>query len=357
MLKKVVISLVVFFALLIGAYNWLINSIAGDQRADPDVLPSEIAYIADHSKQNRGTILAVVTSTDVMGRSGKSTGYELSELARAYYVFQANGFNVEIASIQGGEPPVVIDQDDMSDFDYAFLNDTVAQHKVVNTRPIDSVVATDYRAVFFVGGKGAMFDFPDNQAAQALIREMYENGKVIAAVCHGPAALVNVTLSNGEALLAGKHVSSFTNSEELTLISDAEDIFPFLLESKLTEKDALFAAGPDYLNQVVVDGTLVTGQNPWSVWELAELTVAALGYSPIPRTVTAEENSAAILKTYYLHGLDKARIHTAELLAENRPLKRELIAIHAILGILKLEPGDTIAILRLLSASNKVNAA
>ena len=101
-------------------------------------------------------ILAVVTSTDVMGASGKTTGYELTELARAYYVFEANGFEVDIASPLGGQPPVVIDGDDMKQFDFAFLNDPVAQNKVSHSIAVADVDPQDYEAVYFVGGKGAM---------------------------------------------------------------------------------------------------------------------------------------------------------------------------------------------------------
>jgi putative intracellular protease/amidase len=135
-----------------------------------------------------------------MGTPGKKTGYELTELARAYWVFQTNGFEVDIASTKGGEPPVVLDDDDMCKYDYAILNDPTAQAKAANTLLIDDVNPADYEAVYFVGGKGAMFDFPDNQAIQNIIKHLHQNDKVISAVCHGPAALANVKLDTATGL-------------------------------------------------------------------------------------------------------------------------------------------------------------
>ena len=119
----------------------------------------------------------------------------IAELERDY--LESNGFEVDIASTKGGEPPIVLDDDDMREYDYAFLNDPEAQAKVTNTLLIDDVNPADYEAVYFVGGKGAMFDFPDNPAIKNIIKHLYQNDKVISAVCHGPAALVNVKLDNG----------------------------------------------------------------------------------------------------------------------------------------------------------------
>ena len=221
--------------------------------------PAQLAYLAENVVESKGKILAVVTSTDTMGISGKPTGYELTELSRAYYVFQANGFEVDIASPLGGEPPVVLDKGDMKEYDYAFLNDPIAQTKVKNSMPIASVDPALYQAIYFVGGIGAMFDFPDNEAIQSIVSNYYEQGKVIAAVCHGPAALTNVTLSDGSPLIANKKLCSFTNEEELLLIPDAKDIFPFLLQEKLTERGARFNQGKLY-ERITVKRKTLTNQ-------------------------------------------------------------------------------------------------
>jgi putative intracellular protease/amidase len=293
-----------------------------------------IPYLQQPILATRGKILAVVTSIDRMGDSGKKTGYELTELARAYWVFEANGFEVDIASTKGGKPPIVIDTDDMREYDYAFLNDPTAQAKATNTLPIDAVDPADYEAVYFVGGKGAMFDFPDNVAIKNIIKHLYQNNKIISAVCHGPAALVNVKLDNGEWFTANKNISAFTNEEELFLIPNAKTVFPFLLQDKLVEQGANFHAGSIYLEQVVHDEKLLTGQNPWSVWRLSEDVIKALGYTPKTRVITPEENSVALLAMYKKLGYQGAKHHL-----QNNPVEYQgfLIIMHAIVSFMKME--------------------
>ena len=226
-LKWSLIGLTSLILLVFGFGLWFMSLIPKKEEGyDPTkTQPSELTYLTQDVPTNRGKVLAVVTSATTMGASGKSTGYELTELSRAYYVFQANGFDVDIASPKGGEPKVIIDDEDMGKFDFAFLNDTDAQNKAKNTIPVDKINPSDYKAVFFVGGKGAMFDFPENKAIQTIVRELYQSDRVVGAVCHGPAALVNVTLDNGQHLLQNKNVSGFTNDEELLLIPDAKTIF------------------------------------------------------------------------------------------------------------------------------------
>ena len=309
----------------------------------------DLLYLTENKVPNRGKVLAVVTSSDTMGASGKSTGYELTELARAYYVFQANGFEVEIASPKGGKPPVVIDKGDMKQYSYAFLNDPSAQAKVKNSISMKDVDPDHYQALYFVGGKGAMFDFPDNPYIQSMVSDYYESGKVIGAVCHGPAALTNATLSNGQPLVAGKHVSSFTNSEELLLISDAREIFPFLLQDKLVEQGAEFQEGTMYLNQVSKDGNLITGQNPWSTWEVAESVVEQLGYSPKPRVITPEENSVQILEIYESQGYEKAKVMVNDwLMADSKSVDMEMLAVHSLLAAYRLKITKAVNLIRLL---------
>ena len=296
---------------------------------------SDIPYLQNSLPATRGKILAVVTSTRILGDTGRLTGYELTELARAYWVFKANGFEVDIASTAGGEPYALLDDEDMAAYDYAFLNDATAQHKAKNTLNLSEVNADNYQAIYFVGGKGAMFDFPDNQAISNLVTSFAAQNKVIAAVCHGPAALINVKTENGEWLVANKKVSAFTNSEELLLIPNAEIIFPFLLQTKLQERGANFIAGSDYLEQVSISEKLITGQNPWSVWRTAEETVRLLGYEPLVRTITPEENSVALLKLFSKAGLD-----VAEETVRNNEHKYygRLILMHAFVAFMKWEP-------------------
>ncbi|KGJ94030.1 type 1 glutamine amidotransferase domain-containing protein [Colwellia psychrerythraea] len=350
--KITLISLLSLIILLVTFVFWLRSLMpANVNQQDLSVTqPQDLVYLSKGVKEYRGKILAVVTSTDVMDTSGQKTGYELTELARAYYVFEANGFEVDIASPKGGKPPVVIDDDDMGKFDFAFLNDTVAQVKVDNSIAMADVNTSQYQAVYFVGGKGAMFDFPENASIKSLVSEYYQSGKVVGAVCHGPAALVNVTLDDGSALLANKIVSSFTNDEELLLIPNAKDIFPFLLQNKLTEQGANFDVGHVYLANMAQDGNLVTGQNPWSVWLVAEAMIEQLGYLPVKRQITAEENTISILTTYEEEGIQQAKVKISLMLAnDTNSFDRVLLVVHTAVYGMQWQLGKSIDMLRLLS--------
>ncbi|MEM7084928.1 MAG: type 1 glutamine amidotransferase domain-containing protein [Bacteroidota bacterium] len=350
-------TLVTIFSLIAGLFLfgiWFASLIPPKDDLLESTSASDLSYLSEQKVPYRGKILAVVTSTDVMGSSGKRTGYELTELARAYYVFEANGFEVDIASPLGGTPPVVIDDDDMGPFDFAFLNDPQAQAKTANTIPINDVVPEDYQAVFFAGGKGAMFDFPDNKAIQTIVRTYTESNKVVGAVCHGPAALVNVRLKGGQLLLKNRTVSGFTNSEELLLISDAESIFPFLLQSKMIEQGAQFNEGAMYLEKMSQDNNLITGQNPWSTWILAETMIKQLGYTPKYREITDEENAIKILSIYETDGLRAAKDLLEEMsVKEMKPINRVLFAQHGVVGVMKGEMWRFIDMMNLTSFAKK----
>lgn len=307
-----------------------------------------LEYLQAALPPGRGRILAIVTSVKTIGSSGKITGYELSELARAYWVFTANGFVVDIASPQGGEPYALLDEDDMAEFDYAFLNDPIAREKMKSTLKLSQINPDHYVALYFVGGKGAMFDFPENPDIHHLVSKFDRQGKMIAAVCHGPAALVNVKRADGSWLVANKKVSAFTNSEELLLLPDAQTLFPFLLQTRLEERGAQFMAGTDYLQQVVQEGNLITGQNPWSVWLVAETMVKQLGYEPLARALTAEEQSILLLQVYYDHGLSVAEKRAKE---GNADLSGQLVLMHSFVAAMR---GDFIDMIKLLILADTI---
>ncbi len=355
-IKWALISIFSLLILLISFGAWFINLLPIEEMKK-DLTNSkveEIQYLSQNKTSKRGKILAVVTNSETMGNSGKKTGYELTELSRAYYVFEANGFEVDIASPLGGKPPVVLDDDDMGIYDYAFLNDSIAQNKASNTIAINDVSAEDYSAVFFVGGKGAMFDFPENKFIQEIVKKYYQSGKVVGAVCHGPAALVNVTLDNGTHLLENKMVSSFTNEEELLLISDAKSIFPFLLQDKLIAGGAKFNKGAMYLETISHDNNLITGQNPWSTWKLAETIIEQLGYTPKYREITGEENAGKILLVYEREGSDKAKQLIDKLLIqEKKSIDRLLIVSHSVIAAMNGEIGRFFGLLGLTSYAKK----
>ncbi|WP_323845679.1 type 1 glutamine amidotransferase domain-containing protein [Microbulbifer magnicolonia] len=354
--KKLLLSFSILVLSLVGTGLWLKGLIPPPQNHSvlAQMLPADLDYLLQRPAESRGKILAVVTSTGTMGNSGKATGYELTELSRPYYVFTANGFDVDIASPAGGEPPVVIDKDDMGPFDYAFLNDPEAQRKLANSILVEQASAADYHAVFFVGGKGAMYDFPDNPAIQRLVRDLYDGGRVIGAVCHGPAALANVTLANGEALVAGQRVTGFTNDEELFLIPDAPQLFPFLLEDRLRDRGAIFEPGPAYLKQISIHGQLLTGQNPWSTWAVAEAMVEALGYTPVPRAATPAEKTVELLLAYEQQGLALAEKKLQQIATQGEAhIDRRLLAMHGIVAIMRGDWGKSLDITRLLAQAKK----
>jgi putative intracellular protease/amidase len=220
-------------------------------------------------------ILIVLTSHDDLGGTGK-TGFYVSETAYPWQVFSEAGYEVDLASPQGGEPPQ--DGADRTDpVQKAFLDDAEMSRKLARTLRPEDVDPEDYAAIFYAGGHGTMWDFPDNIGLAGIARDIYEAGGVVSAVCHGPAALVNITLSDGTYLVAGKEVSAFTNEEEAAV--GLTGVVPFLLQTALEERGAKHVGGPNFQPQVAVSGRLVTGQNPASAGPVAEKVVTVLAES------------------------------------------------------------------------------
>ncbi|WP_205881132.1 type 1 glutamine amidotransferase domain-containing protein [Leucobacter insecticola] len=184
--------------------------------------------------------LLVLTSHDDLGGVRK-TGYYVGEAAHPWQVFTEAGFEVDLASVAGGVPPE--DGRDESDpAQRAFVHDTRVAAQLANTPALADVRAEDYDIVFFVGGHGTMWDFPHSAEINRIGRTIYERGGIVSAVCHGPAALVGMTLSDGTPLVAGKRVSCFTNAEEAAV--ELTEIVPFLLASTLAEQGAEVIEGP-----------------------------------------------------------------------------------------------------------------
>lgn len=206
-------------------------------------------------------VLFVLTSHGSKGDTGQPTGWYLAEVTHPLAELRQAGLTVEFASIQGGAPPV--DGLDLADpLNARYWNDPDFRAKVEHTHRLADVDPARYAAIFFAGGHGAMWDFPGDAGVQRVTRAIHEAGGIVAAVCHGPAALVNVTLSDGTPLVAGRRLAAFTDSEERAVQLDA--VVPFLLASTLAERGALHQPAPDWTSNVVVDGRLVTGQNPQS---------------------------------------------------------------------------------------------
>lgn len=320
-------------ALFLYARGYQFDAVAPANR---NATPASLPYLQQAAPQ-RGHILIVVSSTSHFPGGVKKAGYELTELSRAYYVFRANGFEVDIASPRGCEPFARIDHDDMGDADYAFLNDPAAQRKVNASLALAQVDPARYAAVYFAGGKGAMFDFPANPEVARIAGAIAAHG-VVGAVCHGPAALLDVLLADGTPLVAGRRMTGFSNAEELLLMKDARQRFPWLLEDQARARGARFTAGPLFVDTTVVDGRLVTGQNPWSTWSVAEAMVMALGHTPAPRPRTAEEYSVHILAAFHTNGWDAAR--AAQQQAPQ--YDRSLLLLHALVAAMDWRLGDAL---------------
>ncbi|GHB07570.1 type 1 glutamine amidotransferase domain-containing protein [Salinicola rhizosphaerae] len=212
-------------------------------------------------------VLIVMTSHGTKGEGGGPTGFYLSEVTHPLAVLEAAEIPVRFASIFGGEPPVDgLDLDDTTNARY-WQDDTFRQ-SIRQTLKLADIVPSEYSAIFFAGGHGAMWDFTNSAAVDAQTRAVWEQGGVVGAVCHGPAALVNVKLSSGDYLVAGRKVAAFTDAEERAV--GLEEIVPYLLSSTLAKRGALMQPGPEWTPQVVVDGRLITGQNPQSATDVAK---------------------------------------------------------------------------------------
>ncbi|WP_369936952.1 type 1 glutamine amidotransferase domain-containing protein [Xanthomonas tesorieronis] len=211
-------------------------------------------------------VLFVVTSNALKGATGIPTGYNLAEVTHPLEKLHAAGIRVEFASPQGGDAPLD-GLEDMKDPVIArYWADADFRHAIAHTLCLDDVNPSRYSAIFFAGGHGTMWDFPDSVAAQKAIREIDAAGGIIAAVCHGPAALVNARRADDGLLVAGKRLAAFTNGEEEEVQST--QVVPFLLASTLIERGAQHQTAANWADNVVVDGRLVTGQNPQSAASL-----------------------------------------------------------------------------------------
>lgn len=218
-------------------------------------------------------VLMVLTSHDQLGKTGRSTGFYVGEAAHPYKVFAREGIEVDFVSPQGGTPPQ--DGLDRSDpVQVAFLDDPAIAAALAETHTPADVDPADYDAVLFVGGHGTMWDFPGDERLADVTRQVWEAGGAVSAVCHGPSGLINLKLSDGSYLVAGKTVAAFTDEEERAV--GLADEVPFLLASTLVQRGARHTAAPNFQPNVEVDGRLVTGQNPASAAPMAEALVEVI---------------------------------------------------------------------------------
>jgi putative intracellular protease/amidase len=209
-------------------------------------------------------ILMVLTSHDQLGNTGKPTGFWLEEFAAPYYVFKDAGAEITVASPKGGQPPIDPKSDEPSNQTEAmtrFKSDPAAQGVLAHTVKLSDVRADDYDTVFYPGGHGPMWDLTDDPTSIALIEAVYNAGKPVAAVCHAPAVLHRVTYE-GQPIVKGKRVTGFTNTEEEAV--QLTNVMPFLVEDELKRLGGHYEKAGDWESFVIVDGRLITGQNPAS---------------------------------------------------------------------------------------------
>jgi putative intracellular protease/amidase len=222
-------------------------------------------------------ILFVLTSHDRKGppnaKGAAPSGFYLSEVAHPHCVLADAGYSIDFVSPKGGKTHVDgLDLDDP--VNAAFWNDAVLRGATEATLAPSQVDPDVYAAIFYAGGHATMWDFPDNAELAAIASRIYQRGGVVAAVCHGPAGLVNVKLASGAYLVAGKDVAAFTNDEERAV--GLTEVVPFLLADKLVARGARHKAAANFAANVVVSERLVTGQNPASARGVGDALAALL---------------------------------------------------------------------------------
>ncbi|MCL9774461.1 type 1 glutamine amidotransferase domain-containing protein [Vibrio methylphosphonaticus] len=219
-------------------------------------------------------VLIPVTNHATLGETQDANGTFAPELTHALHAMLEAGFEYDIASIHGGKAPLYGTEMEGDDVNTALLSSDDLQNRINNTIPVNQINIADYDAIFYPGGFGLLSDLASNEDFARLAATHYEDGGVIAAVCHGPAALLPITLSNGEKLLASKSVTGFTREEEVDF--GTIDSIPFLLEEALARNAARFNKVQPWQELVLTDERVITGQNPTSAHAVGKALVAAL---------------------------------------------------------------------------------
>jgi putative intracellular protease/amidase len=220
------------------------------------------------------TILIVLTSHQQLGDTNESTGFWLEEFTTPYYAFLDAGIQVSLVTPLGGQAPIdprSQADDAQTDSTKRFNRDQASINALANTKKLSEVSSADFDAIFYPGGHGPLWDLVSNQNSIEIIESFWSQGKPVSAVCHAPAVLLNVRDKNGDLIIQGKNVAGFTNSEEQAV--GLTGIVPFLLEDALIANGAIYSKSEDFQEHVVVDGLLITGQNPASALGVANAVI------------------------------------------------------------------------------------
>jgi putative intracellular protease/amidase len=229
------------------------------------------------SKEHTMKVLMVLTSHDQLGNTGRKTGFWLEELAAPYYVFKDVGAQITLASPKGGRPPLDPKSNEpnfQTDITRRFEKDAAAEDQLSKTVRLDGVKQEDFDTVFYPGGHGPMWDIAEDKNSVKLIESFLAAGKYVALVCHAPGALRHVKTPQGKPLVEGKNVTGFTNGEEEAV--GLTKVVPFLVEDELMRLGAIFTKVKDWGVHTIVDGQLITGQNPASSGPAARVLIETM---------------------------------------------------------------------------------
>lgn len=219
-------------------------------------------------------VLIPVTNHATLGETEQANGTYAPELTHALSEILAAGFEYDIASIKGGQAPLYGTDIEGDSVNAELLANDDFQNRINNTIPVSQVNVEDYDAIFYPGGFGLLSDLATDESFAAIAAKHYESGGIVSAVCHGPGALLPITLSNGEKLLASKSVTGFTREEEVDF--GTIDAIPFLLEESLARTASRYTKVQPWQELVIVDERVITGQNPTSAHAVGKALVESL---------------------------------------------------------------------------------
>ena len=222
-------------------------------------------------------ILIVLTSHSKLGNTGHKTGFWIEEFAAPYYTLKDAGAEIVLASPHGGQPPIDPKSEEpgnQTDATKRFDKDKALQQLLAHTKKLADVNADDFDAVFYPGGHGPLWDLSNDKKSIHLIESFWKSKKPVAVVCHAPSVLLHVKDEKGNALVKGKKITGFSNSEEEAV--KLTDVVPFLLEDELKKLGAIYSNKKDWASYVIEDGLLISGQNPASSNDVAKKLLSLL---------------------------------------------------------------------------------
>ena len=224
-------------------------------------------------KPSAGKVLIAVTSHSDLGDTGRKAGLNLKEVAYVYRALEEAGYTIDFVSPEGHIEHMY--GHDLNDYVNAwFVQNKEAWAKLHQHATPDKILAEGYEAIYYAGGHGTMWDFPDDAVLAGVAADIYEAGGIVAAICHGSIGLLNINLPDGTPLVKGKKITGFTNNEEEEI--ELEEVLPFLLQTELEGKGARFVVSENWTSNVQSDQRLITGQNAQSVEAFAKVLVKAL---------------------------------------------------------------------------------